>query len=183
MVKRSEYELIFIAHPEQDEEEGVPALTAQVQEWIEAVGGEVTYTDIWGRRKLAYPIRKLLEGSYVLLRATLPRQTLQDLERELKLSDRILRYLLVRAETPLPAKRPSSPKPTPAVQPPVEAEPEPDAQPEPELETAPEPGEEPQEQPEEEPEEEPQEEPAEQPEQEPEEEPQERPEEEVGAEE
>jgi len=122
MVRRSEYELVFIAHPQLDGEEGVPALTEQVQAWIEAIDGEVTYLDMWGRRRLAYPIRKQKEGSYVMLRAIMPRRSLAVLERELKLSEDILRYLLVRAETPLPPARSSSPRPAPAAQPAVSEE-------------------------------------------------------------
>jgi len=141
MVKYSEYELVFIAHPElEDEEEGVPALTAKVQEWIEAVGGEVALTDVWGRRRLAYPIRKQTEGTYVLVRASLPRQALVELERELKLSEHILRYLLVRAETPLPATPPAKVEPAtvpqPSVEPESEPETEPESEPEPETESA-----------------------------------------------
>jgi len=109
MTQPREYELVFIAHPELDDGEGVPALTAKVRGWIEGAGGEVTHTALWGRRKLAYPIRKQLEGSYVLMRALLPRQALGELERELKLSEQILRYLLVRAETP-PSELPVVPE-------------------------------------------------------------------------
>jgi small subunit ribosomal protein S6 len=143
MVKRSEYELIFIARPGLDAEEEVPALAAQVHEWIEGIGGEVTYSDIWGRRRLAYPIRKLREGYYVLLRAMMPRQALGDLERELKLSEDVLRYLLVRAETPPPPKRAPAPRPAPAAAPADEGEPkaeqdadEPEPAPAPEAEAA-----------------------------------------------
>ena len=115
MVRRSEYELVIIAHPQLgDDEEGLPALMARVQGWIEAVGGELTYSDVWGRRRLAYPILKQTEGSYVLLRTWLPHEAIVALERELKLADDILRYLLVRAETPLPAKPAESSKPAQA---------------------------------------------------------------------
>jgi small subunit ribosomal protein S6 len=122
MVKRSEYELVFIAHPQLDGEEGVPALTAQVQAWIEGIDGEITHVDIWGRRRLAYPIRKQKEGTYVLLRAIMPRQALGELERQLKLSEDVIRYLLVRAETPLPPARTASAKPAPAARPAVETQ-------------------------------------------------------------
>ena len=136
MTKRNEYELTSIAHPELDEE-GVTALTARVQEWIEAAGGEVIHTHIWGRRRLAYPIRKQTEGSYVVLRASLPPQAIKELERELKLAEHILRYLLVRAETPLPATPPAPSKPIAA--PKLSGEPEPKSESESELEPEPEP--------------------------------------------
>jgi small subunit ribosomal protein S6 len=109
MIRHSEYELVFIAHPGLDREEQVPALISRVQEIVEAVGGQVAHTDIWGRRRLAFPIRKQKEGTYVLLRVILPRQAIKELERVLKLSEDILRYLVVRAETPLPTRPPSGP--------------------------------------------------------------------------
>lgn len=114
MVRRSEYELVFIVHPSLDGDEGVPAVTEKVKGWIEAVGGEVTYTDFWGRRRLSYTIQNQTVGWYVLVRAIMPHQALTDLERELKLSEEIIRYLLVRAETPLPSRRPSGSSSRPA---------------------------------------------------------------------
>ncbi|MDH7487038.1 MAG: 30S ribosomal protein S6 [Anaerolineae bacterium] len=111
MTKRNDYELIFIAHPDLDEE-GVAELVAKVSGWIEAADGQVIQTIPWGRRRLAYPIRKQTEGSYVLLRASLTPASIGKLERELKLSESVLRYLLVRTEEPLPAaKRPTTPRP------------------------------------------------------------------------
>jgi len=112
MVRSSEYELVFIARPALDREEGIPALTARVQQWIEATGGQVTHTDVWGRRRLSFPIRNEKEGTYVLLRALIPRQALGELERSLKLADEIIRYLIVRAETPLPTRPPEGPPPS-----------------------------------------------------------------------
>jgi len=124
MTRYSEYELVFIAHPDLDEE-GVAALTAQVRGWIEAAGGEVIHTTQWGRRKLAYPIRKQTEGSYVLMWASMPRQAIRGLERELKLAENVLRHLLVRAETPFPVSE-APPEMEPVAAPESPAEPAPD---------------------------------------------------------
>ena len=133
MIRRSEYELVIIAHPQLgSDEEGLPALMTRVQGWIEGAGGELTYDDLWGRRRLAYPIRKQTEGSYMLLRAWLPHQAIVELERELALADDILRYLLVRAETPPPPKRTVPPKPAEATVP----EPAEESESEPETEGA-----------------------------------------------
>lgn len=121
MTRYGEYELIFIAHPDLDEE-GVATLTDQVRGWIEAAGGEVIHTAQWGRRKLAYPIRKQIEGSYVLMWASLPRQAIRGLERELRLAESVLRYLLVRAETPLVVSE-APPEVVPAAAPGPPAEP------------------------------------------------------------
>jgi small subunit ribosomal protein S6 len=50
----------------------------------------------WGRRKLAYPVRKVREGQYVLLRTQLQQQAIGELERNLKLNENVIRHLLVR---------------------------------------------------------------------------------------
>ena len=61
-------------------------------------GGTITQTNVWGRRRLAYPINNLTEGQYVLFLAQLPAQALAGLEREFRLSEEILRFLIVRVE-------------------------------------------------------------------------------------
>jgi small subunit ribosomal protein S6 len=58
----------------------------------------VTSVDVWGRRTLAYPINNHREGTYVLMQTKMLPSSLVDLERDLKLSEEIIRYLLVRAE-------------------------------------------------------------------------------------
>ena len=88
------YELAFIVHPNVDEE-GVAGLVEKVSELVKAVDGEVTSVDVWGRRKLAYPINNHREGTYVLLSAKLLPLTIVELERNLKLTEQIIRYLLV----------------------------------------------------------------------------------------
>ncbi len=92
------YELMYIVSPEKDEE-GMAALIARVNETIETLGGkveEVVQTEPWGRRRLAYPIRHFEEGYYVLTHFSAEAEQLAELERVLKLSDGILRYLLTR---------------------------------------------------------------------------------------
>ena len=88
------YELAFIVHPNADEE-GVAGLVEKVSELVKAVDGEVASVDVWGRRKLAYPVNNHREGTYVLLNAKLLPSTIVELERNLKLTEQIIRYLLV----------------------------------------------------------------------------------------
>lgn len=92
------YELSFIVSPEV-EEEALEDAVEQVKKYIVAEGGQVTNTDIWGRRRLAYPIRKHGEGYYAVMQAQMPRKALSELERNLKLSGDVIRYLLVRLDT------------------------------------------------------------------------------------
>jgi small subunit ribosomal protein S6 len=92
-----DYELAFIIQPTVDEE-GVTGVVEKVTQYVQTVNGEVTSVDVWGRRNLAYPINNHREGIYVLVQAKLPPASLIELERNLKLSEEIIRYLLVKAE-------------------------------------------------------------------------------------
>ncbi len=92
-----DYELVFIIAPVV-EDENVQAVVDRVTGWIEADEGTVTKVDLWGRRKLAYPIQDFSEGTYVLLNAQLKPAALNELERNMKLNTFIIRYLLVRIE-------------------------------------------------------------------------------------
>ena len=93
---RNAYELTFIVRNDPNEESINTAIT-QVQAWVEANSlGQVTKIDRWGRRKLAYEIDKQRDGFYVLMNAEIDPQNLPELERNLKLSPDVLRYLLIR---------------------------------------------------------------------------------------
>ncbi len=95
MAKARPYEVTFIVRADMDDA-AFAAVVEKVKGWIAAAGGLVTQTNVWGRRRLAYPINKLTEGQYILLLADLPAQALAGLERDLRLSEEILRFLIVR---------------------------------------------------------------------------------------
>lgn len=90
-----DYELVFIIAPV-IEDENIQNVVDKVSTWIQADGGEVTKVDVWGQRRLAYPIQEFTEGTYVLMNAQLKPDALNELERNLKLDTTIIRYLLVR---------------------------------------------------------------------------------------
>jgi small subunit ribosomal protein S6 len=60
------------------------------------IGGSVTEVVQWGKKKLAYPIKKFLEGHYVLAKLEMEATSARELETSLKLYDEVLRYLLIR---------------------------------------------------------------------------------------
>ena len=91
------YELYFIVYSEADEEE-LTAIIDKVTETITAHGGQVTEVDSKGKRKLAYPIGKFKEGYDVIMQTQLEFEGIQELERSLKLSEPIIRHLLVRTD-------------------------------------------------------------------------------------
>ena len=92
-----DYELAFIIQPNVDDE-GVTGAVEKVTQFVQTVSGEVTSVNVWGRRNLAYPIDNHREGIYVLVQAKLPPSSLPELEGTLKLSEEIIRYLLVKVE-------------------------------------------------------------------------------------
>jgi small subunit ribosomal protein S6 len=93
---RQSYELTFIVRLDPSEEVINNTIT-QVKSWVEADEfGQVNETNKWGRRKMAYEIDKQRDGFYVLMNADIDPKNLPELERNLRLSPNVLRYLLIR---------------------------------------------------------------------------------------
>jgi small subunit ribosomal protein S6 len=93
-----DYELAFIIKPTLEGDD-VTAVVDQVSEFIGTGDGEVASVDVWGKRNLAYVIDNHTEGTYVLLQIKMPPASLSELERNLKLSEDIIRYMLVKVES------------------------------------------------------------------------------------
>jgi len=92
------YEVTFIVRIDVDEAT-LNGTVDQVRSWIEADElGQVMKIDRWGRRKMAYEINKQREGYYVLMESQIEPQAIKELERNINLSQNILRYLVVRTE-------------------------------------------------------------------------------------
>ncbi len=95
---RHSYELTFIVRNDPNDEV-INTTVGQVQGWVEANSlGQVTKVDRWGRRRLAYELDKQREGYYVCMTADMDPANLPELERNLKLSSNVLRYLLIRTD-------------------------------------------------------------------------------------
>ena len=90
-----DYELVVILSPELAEED-IPAAIDRLSQLIVDRGGEVKDVDRWGRRKLAYPIKKHLEGNYLVTQVRLDPNRTSDVEAGLRISEEVLRHLLVR---------------------------------------------------------------------------------------
>ena len=91
------YELVYVLQPEL-EEECIAANTQRIEQLIATNGGQISETKPWGKRRLAYPIDGYRDGRYTLIRFEVDPQSIQELERPLKLMEEIIRYLLVSAE-------------------------------------------------------------------------------------
>ena len=91
----NEYEILLLLDPELPEESQGEVL-ARVNAVIEQGGGTVERHDAWGRRRLAYPIRKKDEGVYHLVSFVSGPDALEELSRVLKIDDDVLRHLATR---------------------------------------------------------------------------------------
>jgi small subunit ribosomal protein S6 len=92
-----EYELVFIVHPDLDET-AFKEIVDRVTTWIDEAGGTVSKVDFWGKRKLAYEIRKQKEGQYVLMRFQMPTTFSSTLERNLRFIEPVMRFLITNVE-------------------------------------------------------------------------------------
>ncbi len=87
--------MVFILHPQLDDE-GITSAIQRITGWVTASGGEIIETESWGRRRLAYPIKSQWEGYYVIQRLRMAPERVLDLERNLRLSEDVMRHLIVR---------------------------------------------------------------------------------------
>ncbi len=90
------YEVMFIIDSSLEDEKKETVIE-MVKETISG-GGEVEEVDVWGNRKLAYTIQKKNEGYYVLINFKAENDLPKELDRKLRISDDILRYLIVNKE-------------------------------------------------------------------------------------
>lgn len=106
------YELTYIVHPTLDDnarKEVIDRFTGI----IEANGGIVEKVDeaFWGKRRLAYPINDMTEGYYVLTTFKASSTVPREIERNLEISDKILRYLVIKLEEKRKTVKPRAAKP------------------------------------------------------------------------
>jgi len=93
------YESVFIAVPTISEE-GMESLVGNFEEVIRSQGGELTATNRWGKKRLAYEIKNFKEGIYTQFEFTGSGAVVAELERKFRLSDSVIRYLTVKMERP-----------------------------------------------------------------------------------
>ena len=91
------YEIVFIVHPDLDET-SLKDIVSRVKSWITEASGSITKEEIWGKRRMAYAIRKQREGQYVLLNAQIPPVFIGELERNFRITEPVIRFLVTLAE-------------------------------------------------------------------------------------
>jgi small subunit ribosomal protein S6 len=137
----NQYEVMYVIDPAL-EDSARTELINRFSDLVKKNGGEVDRVDEWGKRRLAYAIQYKTEGYYVLMYIKAPADLPREIERNMQISDSVLRYLTVRYEGELPAKRePLKPyvarDAQPAAEPAPAVEAEPVAEPAPAVEAEP----------------------------------------------
>lgn len=100
----NQYEVMYIIDPSL-EDQARNEIISHFSGLVELNGGKVDRVDEWGKRRMAYAINDKSEGYYVLMYVTAPSTLPRELERNLQISDSVLRYLVIRFEGELPPKR------------------------------------------------------------------------------
>ncbi|WP_058486061.1 30S ribosomal protein S6 [Defluviitalea phaphyphila] len=93
----NKYELSVVLAPNLEEEAKTAALET-VKEYITRFGGEIENVDEWGKRKLAYEIKKFSEGFYYFITFTADATAPTEIESRVRIMDSVIRYLLVKQE-------------------------------------------------------------------------------------
>jgi len=91
------YEVVFIIDPDTPDEE-IKRLTENLQTIVTDQGGTITKSEVMGRRQLAYQIGRKNEGVYVLFEIEGTGREIAELERRMRVSDQVIRYLTVRVD-------------------------------------------------------------------------------------
>lgn len=92
-----DYELAFILNPEVNEEE-TRAVLERVEQIVATYGGQIVKINQWGRRRLAYPIQRFRDGHYIFIDMILTPETVAELERMLKVSESVLRHMIIKRD-------------------------------------------------------------------------------------
>ena len=94
-----DYELMYIVRPDVDDD-GLRAAVDSVKSLVEGQGGEIHKTTLWGKRRLAYEVKHLRDGHYVIVEMKLDGAKVANVERALRIHDTVFRHLLVVQEVP-----------------------------------------------------------------------------------
>ena len=94
------YEIIFIVRPDIPEED-LDKLIAQFEGIVTSTGGTVQKAEKWGRRRLAYEVKRQREGHYMLFTIECDPPTVREFERRLKVADPVLKFMTVRVDEEL----------------------------------------------------------------------------------
>jgi small subunit ribosomal protein S6 len=98
-----DYELGFILNPEVSEDE-IRSLLDRIEQIVANYGGQIFKVNQWGRRRLAYPIERHRDGYYIFIDMTLTPKTVTEIERTLRVSETVFRYMMKRRDPKIAQK-------------------------------------------------------------------------------
>ncbi len=93
------YEVVFLVHPDQSDQ--VPGMIERYTQLMKDSGGDVHRVEDWGRRQLAYPIKKIHKAHYVLMNIVCDATTLNELTTSFRFNDAVLRNLVIQVKRPV----------------------------------------------------------------------------------
>src|SRR5271168_2650009 len=100
-MEERQYDLIFICRPDTPEPD-IDKIIATLEHAATEKGGRIEKTDKWGRKRMAYPVHRLREGFYIFMDVRSSHgEVVKELERRLKVSDAVIKYLTVRIDEEL----------------------------------------------------------------------------------
>jgi small subunit ribosomal protein S6 len=103
-----EYETIFILRPDTNQD-GIQLVNTRVRSIIDQMGGKLMKLDNWGKRKLAYEVKKQLKGIYLYWQYLGTSGVVEEIERNLRMLDSVIRYYTVKIDENVdPAARPGA---------------------------------------------------------------------------
>ena len=92
-----DYEMVVIAVPELDEQ-ALATFNDRITGWITSAGGTMANTNVWGRRRLAYAIRKKTDGIYVQFNYQMDPNASRELDRSLRIDEQVIRHMVIRRD-------------------------------------------------------------------------------------
>lgn len=92
-----DYELVVVVHPDVGDD-GFSETLGRINNFIQERGGEIKNVDPWGRRRLAYPLRRKLEAYYAVTHFAAEPQAIRPLEASLDLAEDVMRHLVIKLD-------------------------------------------------------------------------------------
>src|SRR5689334_19932059 len=91
------YEVMFIVRPDMQDED-VDKLVANLETNANTAGAKIQTTERWGKRKLAYDVRKFSEGNYILMKVDADGKAIHEVERRLRVAEPVIKFITVRTD-------------------------------------------------------------------------------------
>lgn len=98
------YEIVFLVHPDQSEQ--VASMVDRYRALIEGKGGKIHRFEDWGRRQLAYPIKKAYKAHYILMNVECPKEVIAELDNAFYYNDAVLRNMVMQRDAAITEESP-----------------------------------------------------------------------------